>query len=342
MGQPPLQPQRGSIDPAVPGKLCQVGWDLYHQGRFEEAEDQFGRVLQVDPCFGPGHFGLGEIARDLRHYEKARELYRQALQHRPTLEPARLALEDVERYLHAMEQEQPYLGPILAAHQTHPERLRLMRRVLQDWCLAHPNQTCRILEVGSWAGGSALLWAEVLSEVHGGNGEIFCVDPWRGYFEMDHHRSRHYRVMRDALETGAIFQLFLHNVRTSGYQQIIVPLRGTSRQVFPCLADERFQLVFIDGSHFYEDALFDIDQARRLVADGGLICGDDLELQAHECDLDHARAYHDHDYVADPGSGTHFHPGVTLAVHELLGEVSCWHGFWAMGRRGAGWEQVSC
>ena len=58
--------------------------------------------------------------------------------------------------------------------------------------------------------------------------------------------------------------------------------------------------IFIDGAHGYEDVKFDIAEARRLVKDGGFICGDDLELQMHEIDPAFAQAHKEEDYLEDP------------------------------------------
>jgi hypothetical protein len=47
------------------------------------------------------------------------------------------------------------------------------------------------------------------------------------------------------------------------------------------------------------------------------------------------------DYIADPRTGTMFHPGVTLAVGEFFGEVSCYHGFWIVQKSRVGYYPVS-
>ncbi len=56
-----------------------------------------------------------------------------------------------------------------------------MRALLQSECARQPNQYYRVLEIGSWAGGSAILWAETLKQFNNGKGSVFCVDPWRRY-----------------------------------------------------------------------------------------------------------------------------------------------------------------
>jgi hypothetical protein len=75
-----------------------------------------------------------------------------------------------------------------------------------------------------------------------------------------------------------------------------------------------------------------------LLADGGLLCGDDLEHQTPPDDcagLD--PAIH---YMQDPATGVRYHPGVTRAVAEALGPVSAYEGFFAMRKSGGGYVPV--
>ena len=62
---------------------------------------------------------------------------------------------------------------------------------------------------------------------------------------------------------------------------------------------------------------------------GGLICGDDLEIQFHEAHIDESHRSRFIDYVEDNDVGF-YHPGVTLAVYDVFGEVSSFGGFWVM------------
>jgi hypothetical protein len=53
-----------------------------------------------------------------------------------------------------------------------------------------------------------------------------------------------------------------------------------------------------------------------------------------------ARLCAQQDFIRDE-YGDKYHPGVTCAVWDIFGEVSCWGGFWAMRKRGRKWEQIS-
>ena len=122
-----------------------------------------------------------------------------------------------------------------------------------------------VVEVGSFLGRSALWFAtDPLIE------QVYCVDTW---FEGATYESennlvgtlRRWDLPRD------FFPLFRDNVMRSGVWHKICPIKGYSQDVF---GEVPFaDLVYLDGSHLYEDVLRDI----RLYRDKArvILCGDD-------------------------------------------------------------------
>ena len=113
-----------------------------------------------------------------------------------------------------------------------------------------------------------------------------------------------------------------------------------SREALPDLKEGIFDLIYVDGSHKNEDVLYDLEQAKRLVKDGGFICGDDLELLksqidsgAHKIALEKGL-----DFVADPQSGVYYHPGVTEAIATEFNDVWVKNGLWCVKRSGKSWH----
>ena len=142
-----------------------------------------------------------------------------------------------------------------------------------------------ILEVGSWAGGSAITWADALTRFHEANGRVVCVDPWKPYFDVAKRPDAAvYREMSEALAKDTIYDLFIHNITASGHAPIVLSLRGASTVMLPALPRNYFDLVFVDGDHSYAAVLADITAAAALIKDGGVLCGDDLERQRFEID----------------------------------------------------------
>jgi predicted O-methyltransferase YrrM/predicted nucleic acid-binding Zn-ribbon protein len=216
-----------------------------------------------------------------------------------------------------------------------------MSALVASWTRAHSGEPCTVLEIGSWTGGSAITWAKALDEV-GAPGQVVCIDKWEVAFDAAANAAEVYKEMTRAAASGDAEKLFWHNIRAAGVENRIALLRGFSQDILPLLESRRFSIVFVDGSHFYKDVLHDIGHAIRLVQDRGIVCGDDLEVQRHDCSEKTLRdgIANDADYQLDDRTGQWYHPGVTAAVGELLGLVSVWEGFWAIERRGDMWQQV--
>jgi predicted O-methyltransferase YrrM len=243
------------------------------------------------------------------------------------------------RLAEAMLQGRPYFGPALRALQGPPERHKYIRPVVKS--VAKNAGPLEILEIGSWAGASAISWAAALKEL-GLPGHVTCVDAWLPYFDLEKDKGGHYERMNRAAETGMVYKLFQHNVSCSGFAGTIEAKVGGSRQILPSLSRRSFDVIYIDGSHTLEDVLFDVREAKRLIRPKGIICGDDLELQLRDLDPKEveAAAGSGQDYVLYSSSGVSYHPGVTLAVAREFGEVRAWDGFWA-ARFSGKWRKVA-
>lgn len=233
----------------------------------------------------------------------------------------------------------PVFNGIYGALSTPTRQMYMMGAV---WKLAEvlADTRPRILEIGSWGGLSSLTFAWAL-EYFAGGGYVHCIDAWHPYVDRSVNRSEIYSLIEDALASDQPYQVFLHNIRHAPGSVEITHTRGTSQSVLPTLTDATFSLVYIDGDHSYKAVLHDIQQSIRLVAEGGIICGDDLEVQAHEC---HPKVFEldpNLDLVQDSSIDVSFHPGVTRAVADMFGEVSSWDGFWAMQKRQNDWLPLS-
>jgi len=204
------------------------------------------------------------------------------------------------------------------------------------------NEPLRLLEIGSWTGSSALTWAQAIDHFCPAKGEVLCLDSWDTYIaEEDLARGDIYRSMHSLSSSGISYDLFMHNVQFARDSVPVRHFRGKSCDIMPYLCDGVFDIVYIDGSHYYDDVLFDIHQSIRVLKEDGILCGDDLELQMSECDQDFAVSQRQVDYVDDPKTGQGFHPGVTAAVYEVLGTVSNYKGFWLTQKTAESFKLVS-
>lgn len=214
------------------------------------------------------------------------------------------------------------------ALQSFGPRTEYMRRLVR--LLPKP---ARVIEVGSWVGCSALVWAEELNDPES---LVLCVDPFEPYFsdkDVALNTSAVYRDMEKALKSGEALQCFYENTKES--KTPVRLLRAKFAEVSHALGSAN--LVYIDGSHYYPEVLNDIRGAEFLVKPGGYLCGDDLEAQMSELET------FGFDLRSDmvKTKTKSFHPGVTKGVWEFFKqEVSCYEGFWVMQKKGV-WCPVS-
>lgn len=246
-----------------------------------------------------------------------------------------MTLPSFQRLAHALLVGKPYFGLAYRARQGHPGRQRYFLPTVRAVLTRKPGPLS-ILEIGSWAGSSSVSWAKALERAECG-GRVTCVDSWAPYFDSSVDTDAVYAEMNEAAETDDIFQLFLHNIRACDVAKYIQVCRGDSREVLGQFPSASFDIIYIDGSHQYDIVKRDIAEAIRLVSQGGIVCGDDLELQLHQIAPDeHANLIAmRRDCVFAPSANSDYHPGVTAAVAEKFGVVNVWDGFWAVQADGA-------
>ncbi len=194
-----------------------------------------------------------------------------------------------------------------------------------------------ILEIGSWLGASALSFAQGLKEYNNSNGTITCIDAWKPFFDEKQNNDDVHKNMQALLGSDIAYNIFNHNIETIPATIKCQHLRGNSENIMPMLKPEQFDIIFIDADHTYEPVKKDILNAIPLIKNGGIICGDDLNLQMFECDQNLAKKSGDKDFIKDNKTGRNFHPGVTLAVDEIFGKVSAYGGFWAIQKSDKEW-----
>lgn len=138
----------------------------------------------------------------------------------------------------------------------------------------------RIIEVGTWKGGSALTLAGQLQRL-GLDAEILCVDTWLGALEMWtdlDDESRHGSLrLRHGYPT--LYFTFLANVVRAGHSDRITPfpVPSVTAAQWCALQGVRADLIYIDGSHEEDDVYQDLTAWWDLVREGGVLFGDDWQ-----------------------------------------------------------------
>ena len=135
-----------------------------------------------------------------------------------------------------------------------------------------------IVEVGSWKGASALEMAAI-AQGAGLPTQILCVDTWLGALEFwtDPNDSERYLSLQLKHGYPTVYYQFLANVCHKGFQDRIVPFPQTASTASLWLRYYGItpELVYIDASHEEEHVYEDLCNYWDVVADGGVLFGDD-------------------------------------------------------------------
>ena len=131
--------------------------------------------------------------------------------------------------------------------------------MLQNFLKEHKIE--RVLEIGSYRGGTAMLWAKI---VHPNNGKVFCLDlrfNWDAFWEPN--------FMHD----GQVY-------KKSSLKDIVTEFEGDSHSIEmkEKVSKEvgQVDLLFIDGDHSYEGVKDDFYSYSKLVKPGGFVVFHDI------------------------------------------------------------------
>lgn len=142
------------------------------------------------------------------------------------------------------------------------------------YSLARHYRPDLIVEVGSFAGGTAVGFASALRE--NGGGKLICVD-------------------HDTYSKGTFPEVTRRNLQRTGIPDSQFELcAADSREWLPKAERDlggKVDIVLIDGDHRYEGALADITDALPLLRPGGLMLVHDVDRNRR---MDEATAHHPH------------------------------------------------
>lgn len=122
-----------------------------------------------------------------------------------------------------------------------------------------------ILEIGSFEGVSSLFFLHTFR-----NSKLTCVDTWQG---ADEHQN---------LNMSQIEKNFDSNL--SPYKDQVTKYKGTSFNYFndhDTSNTELFDIIYIDGSHYFDDVLIDAIKGFELLKVGGIMIFDDYLWAAY-------------------------------------------------------------
>ena len=141
-----------------------------------------------------------------------------------------------------------------------------MARFARNILAAGFSPPVRYLEIGAFE-GSSLAFVHALLK---GKVAATAIDPFANYGELP------------SVDMSSVEDRFTRNMRSIGAE--VRTLRGTSIEFLPKLiaAGEKFDLIFIDGSHSSLDVMTDATLSWQLLAERGLLIFDDYRFRKRE------------------------------------------------------------
>ena len=114
-----------------------------------------------------------------------------------------------------------------------------------------------VLEIGAFEGQTTVFLAWLFPQA-----QITCIDPWQNYNEVSSGMN----------DVKAVF-----DENTKNLKNRVRSIRGNSSRELPRLITEgdKFDIIFIDGSHYYGDVMIDSQLSWRLLKPGGVLIWDD-------------------------------------------------------------------
>lgn len=128
---------------------------------------------------------------------------------------------------------------------------------LYSLSLENNDKVGRILEIGSFLGKSTFWLAKGVKDRNGD--QIICVDTFKGSIEH-----------QDTLKGASTFETFKNNLIQAKVFDTVIPIMMSSEEAFKSV-EIRLGLLFIDGSHEYDDARNDLLNWEQYLVKGGIV-----------------------------------------------------------------------
>jgi predicted O-methyltransferase YrrM len=132
------------------------------------------------------------------------------------------------------------------------------------WELATREHSGDILEIGTWMGKSACIFAGACKE-HAPGTRVICVDTFCMTGTAD-QEAYHRRLVT----TPGTFYDFLANARRFGFDDVVVPIATYSDRALAIIRGA-LRMAFVDGAHDKENCERDVELCLSALAPGGIL-----------------------------------------------------------------------
>ena len=142
------------------------------------------------------------------------------------------------------------------------------------WVKPHLSgrDSLKILEIGSFEGMSTRWFIDKF--VTHKDSVLHCIDTWEGSLEHENW----------GMDFSGTYEMFIENLKDHIESGKCIPHRGQSKDVLVQLLSEgqKFDFIYVDGSHLAPDVMIDGMLSYLLLNSGGIIMFDDYVFGLHD------------------------------------------------------------
>jgi predicted O-methyltransferase YrrM len=180
-------------------------------------------------------------------------------------------------------------------------RTPVLSNVVARW----RDKPARVLEIGAWEGRSSVFFLSFLP-----HSRIVCIDTFGG--NVEHAQDDYFAALVPDIEAR-----FDANLASFGDR--VEKFKGPSARVLPelALAGRRFDVAYVDGSHFAKDVYADAALTWPLMAPGGVMIFDDYEWDLMDNEFERPKLGVDAFLAACEGRYRVVHRAYQLAIEKL-------------------------
>jgi len=226
--------------------------------------------------------------------------------------------------------KKPYIGGYLFSNQ---DMGRKRQKTICNILKSINKKQINILEIGVFCGQTTL---KLSNECKKNNIDynITCLDLWDDFELSQGNKNFQYKKIIKDLKNQNIFKLFKYNIKTANIENKISIVRENSIKYLRNV-ENKFDLIIIDGSHLYDVVFQDIKNSLKAIKDGGIIIGDDYEVLHSDLETESLVKLVNKkvDIAYDKNLSKIYHPGVTYAVNELLGNLNSFNGLFCVKKQ---------
>jgi predicted O-methyltransferase YrrM len=223
----------------------------------------------------------------------------------------------------------PYIGSYMFSDQeSGRQRLKVINECLKK--IKKIKKKISILEIGVYCGQNTLNLYKNLKNKN----KVFhyCVDIFRAFEISDRNKNFHYKKIHQCLNDGQVYELFIKNISSISSPNYLFIIKKMLSQNFFKFNKNKFDLIVVDASHQYKYVFNDIKNSLKNLNDNGILICDDYEIEAKNFTSDELKKHLKTDTLLFENKYT-YHPGVTLAVKNIFGNLKSRNGLCAIQKR---------